>query len=291
MRLFRHKTVLYGERRLSPFLLLYFLICAFLLLQAAGAPRRIEITAHRGYSAQYPENTLAAFRGAIALGADCIELDVRQTADGVPVVLHDASLLRTTGWDRDIGDVTYAEIRKLDDGSWYSSQFSGERIPTLEEVLRLAKHGGVELNVELKPEGNGTLARTVADLLRQYGMRGRCVVTSANYELLKEIKRCDSRIKTGYITSIIPTHATGMKDADAFSVRAAFLSAAGVRRLHAADKQVFAWTVNTGDAMRNMIAFGVDDLITDNPRLAMTEVSSASESGLSQAFASVFFPS
>lgn len=291
MRLFRYYAPLRSRRRLSPALLLYFLLCAFLLLQAAGTPRRIEITAHRGYSAQYPENTLAAFRGAIALGADCIELDVRQTADGVPVVLHDASLLRTTGWDRNIGDVTYTEIRNLDDGSWYSSHFSGERIPTLEEVLRLAKHSGVKLNVELKPDGKEALARTVTSLIRRYGLRGRCVVTSSNYDLLEEVKRCDSRIKTGYITSFVPTQVTGMKDADAFSVRAAFLSAAGVRRLHAADKQVFAWTVNTEDAMRNMIAFGVDDLITDNPRLAMTEVSSASESGLSQAFASVLFPS
>ena len=111
-----------------------------------------EVTAHRGASAAYPENTMLAFQMAKEMNADWIELDVQLTQDGVPVILHDSNLRRTTGVNRNIWEVTYEEIQELDAGSWLSPEFSDQRIPTLDQVLEFAGQEDIRLNIELKPK-------------------------------------------------------------------------------------------------------------------------------------------
>src|SRR3989304_1235432 len=103
--------------------------------------------AHRGASGHAPENTLAAFRLAMEMGAQMIELDLHQSRDGVPVVIHDTSLWRTAGIRRNVGSLTLREIKRLDVGSWFNPQFKDQRIPTLEEVLELVLDQ-IPLNVE-----------------------------------------------------------------------------------------------------------------------------------------------
>src|SRR5690554_7738935 len=108
------------------------------------------VVAHRGWSGAAPENTMAAFRLAMLdLRISWIELDVQLSKDGVPVVIHDYKLRRTTGALGAVKDYTYEQLSKLDNGSWFSPEFSSERIPTLEQVLKEAK-GRIHLNIELK---------------------------------------------------------------------------------------------------------------------------------------------
>lgn len=115
-----------------------------------------EVTAHRGASSVYPENTLRAFSGAVELGADWIELDVQQTRDGQIIVMHDTNLARTTGLRQDIWQTDYAQIAGLDAGSWFSEEFAGEPVPLLSDALSFAKEHDIRLNIELKPTGHET---------------------------------------------------------------------------------------------------------------------------------------
>jgi len=148
----------------------------------------IEVIAHRGFSGMFPENTLAAFRGAIDCGADRVELDVLLTRDSVPVVIHDALLDRTTGAHGAVCDRSLEEIRRLDAGSWFHQRFAGERIPTLDEALALLGPR-IPVNVEIKeeavvprpPRDDGVEARVVA-ALRRHGLVSTATVSS--FELL-----------------------------------------------------------------------------------------------------------
>lgn len=127
----------------------------------AGAPEgEIDIIAHRGASAYAPENTLASFEKAVELKADWFELDCTLSKDGEVVVIHDDDLLRTTGVSRAVADTDYGEISRYDAGTWFSPEFSGERIPTLAQALDLAK-GRIGVYIEVKDSGGD------ADLLDQ----------------------------------------------------------------------------------------------------------------------------
>ena len=137
------------------------------------------IEAHRGNSAEAPENTLAAFGSAIRLGAPWIELDIHPSKDGVLVVIHDGTVNRTTGGRGEVGALTLEELRRLDAGSWFAPAFAGQRIPTLEEVFELAAPAGTRLNIEIKRAPGGLdVAPAVAALLRRYGAESRYVVSS-----------------------------------------------------------------------------------------------------------------
>ena len=128
-----------------------YLVLLSLLLGSfhAHSQHRVQIVAHRGASAYAPENTLAAFRKAIELGADVLELDVHQSIDNQLVVIHDGTVDRTTSGKGTVKDCTVAALKQLDAGSWFSPQFSGERIPTLEEVFG-STPDSINLLIELK---------------------------------------------------------------------------------------------------------------------------------------------
>jgi glycerophosphoryl diester phosphodiesterase len=224
-----------------------------------------QVTAHRGNSVDAPENTLAAFRAAIDDMADCIELDIQMTSDGVLVVMHDPSLYRTTGLDKKVTEVTYDEISKLDAGSWYSDEFKGEKVPTLEEVLELVQ-GKIDLNIEIKTNNTRyEIAKELVDLLAKYNMENRVVVTSFDYKSLKAVKGFNSNIQVGYILSMAYGDFYNMQDVDFFSVNASFLSKRTVDAIHNSGKMVYAWTVNSSESAINLTNKGVDCLITDNP--------------------------
>ena len=102
----------------------------------------MQVFAHRGYSAKYPENTMAAFKAALKFNVDGIELDVHETKDGALVVIHDEKVNRTTNGKGYVKDYTLKQIKELDAGSWFNKNFKGEKIPTLKEVLQLVKPTG-----------------------------------------------------------------------------------------------------------------------------------------------------
>ncbi len=122
--------------------------------------------AHRGASSVAPENTMSAFAAAVACGADGLELDIHLSRDGIPVVIHDETLDRTTDGQGQVGDKTWPQLQMLDAGSWFSTDFAGESIPALENVLE-SFGGQVRLNLEIKEFGAGlAVSRTVEALSR-----------------------------------------------------------------------------------------------------------------------------
>ena len=231
--------------------------------------RTTEITAHRGASAYYPENTMAAVRGAWELGADWAEIDVQMTRDGEIILMHDANTRRTTGVRGSVWDMTLEEIRRLDAGRWFSPDFAGEKVPTLREAAEYARDTGLKLNIELKPTGRETdFEQAVIDIIREYDLMDQCVITSQVYRVLENVKRIDDTVTTVYVTSLAFGDITRLSAADHFSVEATSATARLTSRVHNAGKQIYAWTVNNGNRMRTLIERNVDNIITDDILLA-----------------------
>ena len=160
------------------------------------------ILGHRGASAIAPENTLAAFSQAIRDGADGIEFDVRLSSDGVPVVIHDATLDRTGLISGTVGQLTAAQLQQIDVGRWFDKrtgdQVFSERLPTLAQVFDLFATNNAVLYVEMKCDANegARLASAVVRQISQQEMRDRVVVESFALSAILEVKRIDSRVRT-----------------------------------------------------------------------------------------------
>ena len=158
--------------------------------------------AHRGASGDAPENTLAAFHLAVEQGADGIELDVRLTRDGVPVVIHDRTIDRTTSGSGKVGTLTLAEVKRLDAGSWFSPAHKGEQIPTLDEVFNVLPKGFL-INVEMKVRGPGTvrLATSVSTTIQRHARTETTLIASFNPAALWVARRTAPEIARGFIWS------------------------------------------------------------------------------------------
>lgn len=246
-------------------LLLLSPIAIWLSLARFSADRLpLEVTAHRGHARAAPENTLSAVRKAIESGADYAEIDVLQTSDGVVILMHDRDLKRVSGDTRRVSDLTYEQIRKLDVGSWFGSTFTGERVPTLQEVFDLAR-GKIKLNIELKFYDNDlALARNVARLIKENDFEKKSIVTSFNYEALMEIKKINPNIRVGLIVAQALGNVSRL-DVDLLSVRADWLSDKVLREAKRRGKEVHAWTINDPLAAATLIKRGVDNILTSDP--------------------------
>ncbi len=243
--------------------------------------KTMEVTAHRGASKYYPENTMSAFIGAKKLGADVIELDIQQTKDKKLIVMHDTNLKRTTGVDKDIWKTNYEEIKLLDAGSFLSDKFKGERVPLFEDVVKWAKENNMKLNIELKPTGNETdFEKYVSDIIKKYNFYDQCVITSQVYEVLENIKKCDKDINTVYVMSLAYGDINELKAADNFSIEASSVTKTLVSRVHKEGKELYAWTVNTQSSISKMVDLGVDNIITDDITLAKNVIYSSKTSNL-----------
>ena len=153
--------------------------------------------AHRGASLEAPENTLAAFRRAMELGADLIELDVHQTSDGHVVVIHDETVDRTTDGSGAVRAMTLRELRRLDAGSWMGPHFAGERVPTLLEVLELTR-GQIGLAIEIKAGSRRYpgIEAAVVHLLQTTGRLDDVILISGDCRAIREVRRLDGRVAT-----------------------------------------------------------------------------------------------
>ncbi|WP_245237043.1 glycerophosphodiester phosphodiesterase family protein, partial [Paenibacillus ihuae] len=157
--------------------------------------------AHRGASAVCPENTMAAFRKSLELGATGIETDVQMSSDGGLVLIHDESLNRTAGAEGYVKDRTLSQLLELNAGSWFGPEFKDERLPTLEELLDLLQKRDTVLNIELK---NGIfmypgMEEKVIAAVRDYGMSERVVLSSFNHYSLAYCKSLAPEIRTGIL--------------------------------------------------------------------------------------------
>ncbi len=224
-----------------------------------------EITAHRGGAWKAPENTISALQYTIDSGADYAEIDVQETKDGELILLHDDSLKRTAGVKKNVWDMTLKQVEKLDAGASFHKKFRGEKIPEFTEVLKFCK-GRLDLNIEIKYNGkNKGIVNKVVRAIKENHFEDHCVVTSMNYQFLKQIKKTAPEIRTGYIMTMTYGGVQGMEAADFFSVKHTYVDEKFVTQAHALGKEVHVWTVNyKGDAKR-MLDIGADNIITDDP--------------------------
>jgi len=219
------------------------------------------VTSHRGAGFLEPENTLRAIRRAIELGADQVELDVQLTQDGFLVLMHDATVDRTTNGKGKIAELTLAEIRQLDAGQ-------GERAPTLEEALALTE-GKITPQIELK--GPGTVAAVVR-AVEAAGRVGTVIITSFLHQQLIEVHQLNPQLQTGALWGRLP--ADVVRQAQQLGVRALhlwheFIDEKLVSEAHACGLLVRAWNANKEEDMQRLIDLGVDAIGSDRPDLLL----------------------
>ena len=233
------------------------------------------VIAHRGASGVAPENTLAAFRKAVELGAGFIETDLQLSRDARLVALHDDTLERTTNGDGPVSARTLEELRRLDAGSWFHasnhetrSSFVGERIPTIEEVLAFGREHEIGLHLEVKPTGPSGAEHAIVGALHACGEVARSVVLSFSASVLKRVHELDPLVMTGFLFSDRSAAAVATAvDAGARQLlpRTDRVTPELVKDAHAHDLRVVAWTADTPDEMKKLIAAGVDGIITNYP--------------------------
>jgi glycerophosphoryl diester phosphodiesterase len=223
-----------------------------------------QITAHRGSSHAAPENTLSALQRAIEDGADYAEIDVQTTADGVVILQHDGDFMRVAGDPRKVEHLTLDEAQSLDVGRWFSEDFDGERVATLEEAIAVCR-GKLRLNIELKyNRDDPDLANRVGEILRREAFSDQCFVMSLNWGPLQKFGARFPEVPVGYIVFKSLGRLADVT-ADAFSMNAGQMTTGLVRSIQKRGAQVHVWTVNDPNLALQMIELGVDNLITDRP--------------------------
>ena len=227
----------------------------------------VQIIAHRGSSADAPENTLAAVAQAIEDRANWVEIDVQETADGEVVVFHDSDFKKLAGLDLKIWDATMEDLRNIDIGSWFSPRFKDQRVPTLTQVLEMCR-GKIGVDIELKSYGHDRqLERRVAEIVEAAGMAEHVLIMSLKPGAVKKMKALRPGWRVGLLLTVAAGD-VGRIEADFLAVNARFADRGFVKSAHAAKKDVHVWTVNDAATMSTMISRGVDGLITDHPALA-----------------------
>jgi glycerophosphoryl diester phosphodiesterase len=242
------------------------------------------LVAHRGVSARFPENTLSAFQAAVADGARMLELDVGLSADGVPVVLHDETLDRTTDGQGPLSAMPLARIAELDAGSWFAPVFAGEPVPTLARVLD-ELGGRIAINVEIKPEAvrsepGGGIEEQVVALVQARSLEDRVVVSSFEPTAVGRVKRLDPGLPAALLYHHeLPFDAVALLalyGADGLHVNKRHVTAELVATLHAAGCYLGAYTANTAPDLRRLTALGVDAIFTDDVAAARSLLAAGS---------------
>lgn len=237
------------------------------------------IIGHRGASAVAPENTMAAFREALAVGADGVEFDVRLTRDGVPVVIHDSTLRRTGGLSRRVADLTWDEIRKVDVGSWFGKSFANEPVPSLAELFTLFQSNNSTLYLEMKADSTADhrpLAEACVRAIEEHSLKSRVVVECFQLAALKILREIDPEIKTVALFEPAFTNPSVLSDQrminQAVDVGAAALALhhrlareSVVHKAKAAGLHVAVWTVDDPAWIERAETIGIDALITNDP--------------------------
>jgi glycerophosphoryl diester phosphodiesterase len=241
-------------------------LAGYLLVRTLDWQDQAQIIAHRGGAAVAPENTIVAFQRGIADGAQWLELDVQENADGVVVVVHDRDFMRVANTDLDVYQATQSELDDLDVGRFFAPQFSDQRVPTLREVLELVK-GQVGLFIELKYYGHDhSLEAKVADLVEKSGMASDIVIMSLEYDGVRKAAELQPDWTYGLLNAVAIGDLTRL-DVDFLALTAKAASYSRIRRAHRRGMKVYAWTINDPVQMWVMMSRGVDGIITDRVAL------------------------
>ncbi|MGP8329978.1 MAG: glycerophosphodiester phosphodiesterase family protein [Methanosarcinaceae archaeon] len=225
-----------------------------------------KVIAHRGASSVAPENTLVSFIKAIEFGADYIELDVHSSQDDSLMVIHDATVNRTTNGTGIVQNMTYTELRQLDAGSWFSNEFAREKIPTLSEALFLAYKNNIKVCIELKMNN---ITENVINLIEKMNMEDEVIIFCFDFTLISQSKLLNPSILSLYLqNTITTTHIDNVVGISADVVG----SGGGTTQsiidyAHQKGIEYWKWTVNSIDEMNSLLTMSVDGIITDYPQL------------------------
>jgi glycerophosphoryl diester phosphodiesterase len=229
------------------------------------------IAAHRGDRAAAPENTVPAFVSAVRSGSDFLETDVQLTADGYPVLMHDSSVDRTTNGTGNVADLTLAELRTLDAGSWYSEEFAGIQVPLFVEFLDiLVASPDVTALVELKDEWTADDVETLMGGIYFRGVQDRIVFAAFSPDTaaaLQEVAPAIPRVILRRVLPVDPVEVAGRYGAIAIMTRASALEDRpdAVAQMHAAGLGVLLYTLNSEERWSEALSYGVDGIVTDEP--------------------------
>lgn len=230
----------------------------------------MNIFAHRGYSAVYPENTLRAFQEAAKLPIYGVEFDVHLTKDGEVVVIHDELIDRTSNGTGFVKDYTLAQLRELDFGSWKDAQFAGEKIPTLAEVFNIYKLNNHMLNIELKTdvfEYEG-IEKIVLNIIKSFNFEDRVIISSFNHASLLRIRELHPTIPTGALFgSLILNLQSYIESLQCQALHIPYFYAARdiIQEIRIAGMPVRTYTVNKTDVAHLVKAAHVQAIFTDEP--------------------------
>ena len=232
--------------------------------------------AHRGYRARYPENTLVAFQAALGAGVQMIELDVALSRDRKLVVIHDATLERTTNGEGAVSDHTLAQLKQLDAGGWFHPGFAGEHLPELSEVLDLAD-GQVMINIEIKPHAYephhppDAVERQTLELVCRRNIAERVLISSFDLNLLNYISTFEHAPALGLISRNPVDKYTleNCKQLDVVSWHPnhQILTPDQVKTMHANDIRVFPYNADTDAEIARVLEMDVDGVISSDPLL------------------------
>ena len=243
-------------------------VTGWMLLSNADLEDRTEVAAHRGASNAAPENTLAAVERAIRDGAHWVEIDVQRTADGQVVVVHDRDLMKIGGKPLVVAETRFAELSRVDVGSWFGADFADQRIPSLGTVLDRCK-GRIKVNIELKYYGrDDQLGAQVIQIVEDAGMVNDIVIMSLSYDAVRQVKNTRPKWQVGLLSAAALGDLTRL-EVDFLAVHSNMVTPDFVRRVHSAGKTLQVWTVNDLVGMTRFFGMGVDAIITDEPARAV----------------------
>ncbi|MEM1246368.1 MAG: glycerophosphodiester phosphodiesterase family protein [Acidobacteriota bacterium] len=242
----------------------------------------MQLIAHRGESAHFPENTLAAFDAALST-ADALELDLGLTRDGEIVVLHDETLDRTTNGSGRLADCDWAEIARLDAGSWFGEAFASERVPRIDQVLELYR-GRIDLNLELKAEAFAEPASIADPLGKLLALLGRdtrgILVSSFDWRILRDLSRRRPGLKIGVLQDggelARALEAARAVEAASIHLERTLVDDDAVARVHADNRKLLVYTVDEREELRRLRSLGVDGVFTNSTRSAAQSLASFS---------------
>lgn len=229
------------------------------------------IVAHRGGTTSTPENTLAAFRASIQRGYDFVETDLRMTADGVPVLMHDSDVRRTTDGSGAVAQLTLAELRTLDAGSWFSQDFKGERVPTLDELADLLAHSEHTKGlIEFKGKWGAEQMKSALAVLRKHNLTGKAVLMGFDQSTLKKAQTYGPEfarvllVKTETQDVLKSAKKLGVWGVGSEDIMDG-VAPATLRVLRKEGIALFEYTLDAQDEWQRATEARADFIITDNP--------------------------
>jgi glycerophosphoryl diester phosphodiesterase len=235
------------------------------------------IIGHRGAKATTPENTLIAIRRSNDDGGTWVEFDVKLTKDNVPILMHDAMLDRTTSGKGAVAEHTLAQIKELDAGTWFGKSFAGEKVPTLVEALTLMEELGMGFNLEIKPcpgREEETAKIALETVLKHWKKKAPVpVISSFKLPSLATAKKVAPDLPRGFLTEkLLPDWRQQAESVGCRTIHPGTreLTEAQVQEVKAAGYPLLVWTVNDGGRARELVAWGVESLITDAPAAIAT---------------------